>query len=116
VNSFKWLCAMFTLTTLCVPACGSDDSNKNNTNADAQAYLTSCQNLCVKMDTAKCTSAITISLADCKTLCQAASGMTGDCAAKYKAYGQCTDNATDPCTAESSCSTQMEAASTACGY
>jgi hypothetical protein len=116
VNSFKWLCAVFTLSTLCLPACGSDNSNKNNMNADAQAYLTSCENLCVKKDTAKCTGGITMSLADCKSLCQMATQMNGDCATKFKLYGQCTDSATDPCAAESNCSTQMETADTACGY
>ena len=116
MNSIKWLCAVLSLSALCLPACGSDDGNKNSTNADAQAYLTSCNNLCVKQDTAKCdTGGFTITVDDCKTLCQGmVQGMTGDCAAKYKAYGQCTDGASDPCTADTTCSTQMQAASAAC--
>jgi hypothetical protein len=114
VNSIKWLCAVLSLSALCLPACGSDDGNKNSTNADAQAYLTSCNNLCVKQDTAKCDTSGVFTLDDCKTFCQFANGMTGDCAAKYKAFGQCTDNASDPCTAETACSTQSEAANAAC--
>jgi hypothetical protein len=116
VNSIKWLCAILSLSALCLPACGSDDKKDNGTNADAQAYLTSCESLCTKKDTAQCTGGITLTLADCKDLCQLATAMTGDCAAKYKAYGLCTDNASDPCTAETACSTQMDAANTACGW
>lgn len=112
MNSFKWLCAALALSALSLPACGGDDK-KNSPNPDAQAYLTSCQNLCVKQDTAKCTSVVTMTLADCKSLCDALSqAIPGTCAAKYKAYGQCTDNASDACTAETACSTQMEAANT----
>ena len=115
MSSFKWLCAVLSLSALSLPACGGDDKNNNGTNADAQAYLTSCQNLCVKQDTAKCSGGITMSLADCKSLCEAiVQGMTGDCAAKYKTYGLCTDSAADACAADTTCATQLEAANSAC--
>lgn len=95
----------------------SDDSSDDTDNggSDAQAYVASCQNLCVKQDAAKCdTGGFTITVDDCKTLCQIAAGFTGDCAAKYKAYGECTDAQTDVCAADTNCTTQMQAASTAC--
>ena len=113
MNSLKWLCAVLSLSALSLPACGGDDKSSSSMNADAQAYLTSCQNLCVSQDTAKCTGAIVMSVADCKSLCQAfAESIPAACAAKYKAYGQCTDNGSDPCTADTACSTQLEAANT----
>jgi hypothetical protein len=117
VISIKQLCALgVSFSVLMVVGC-SDDSSDNGGNADAKAYITSCEKLCVAQDTAKCdTGGLTITVADCKTLCQLAAGFTGDCAAKYKLYGQCTDNLTDPCTADSACATQMDTASTACGF
>lgn len=113
MNSLKWFCAILSLSALSLPACGGDDKKDSGLSADAQAYLTSCQNLCVKQDTAKCTGAITMTLADCKDLCQVmAQALPANCAAKYKAYGLCTDNASDACTADTACSSQLEAANT----
>jgi hypothetical protein len=118
MNSFRRFCVLgISLTALSLVGCG-DDSNNNSSNADAQAYLASCQKLCDAQAAKACdTGGLTVTAADCKNLCQLATTMTGDCAAKYKAYGQCTDTAPDVCTADTTtCATQLSAANTACGY
>jgi hypothetical protein len=113
VNSLKRLCAILTLSALFLPACGGDDKSNNGLSAEAQAYLTSCQNLCVKEAATSCTDIIVMPVADCKSLCDAmAQAMPANCGAKYKDYGQCTDNLSDICTINTACSTQMEAMST----
>ena len=105
------------LSALMAVGCGDDSSSDSGGNADAKAYIASCEKLCVAQDTAKCdTGGMTITVADCKSLCQIAGGFTGDCATKYKLYGECTDKQTDVCAADTACATEMETASKACGF
>lgn len=117
--SIRQLCALtLSLSALLAIGCGDDNSDDNGGgNADAKAYIASCERLCVAQDAAKCdTGGLEMTVDDCKSLCQIGAGFTGDCAAKYKLYGDCTDKLTDVCTADTACSTEMETASTTCGF
>lgn len=116
MKSTRLICVLLALSPFTLIACGDDSSNDSGGNADAKAYLASCEKLCVAQDAKKCdTGGLTMTVEECKDWCQIATAMTGDCAAKYKAYGECTDKLEDVCTADTACSSQMEAASSACG-
>ncbi|HEY5956062.1 MAG TPA: hypothetical protein VIV60_05890 [Polyangiaceae bacterium] len=112
MKSIRLLCVLLALSPFTLIGCGDDSDNGN---ADAKAYVASCEKLCAAQDAKKCdTGAFAVTVDDCKGFCQFVAGATGDCAAKYKAYGECTDKAEDACTAETTCSSQQEAATNAC--
>jgi len=111
VKSIVFFCA-FSVLALGAVACSSDDNGSSGGNADATAYITSCKALCEEQTAASCSAYDTVD--ECNADCDQSAGATGDCAAKLKAYGACLDAASDPCTAEDACSTQMTAMMAAC--
>jgi hypothetical protein len=110
VKSIRVLCVLAALSCFSLVGCGDDNSNDSGGNADLKAAVASCEKLCDAQEAKKCESGITISAADCKQFCQIINAYPASCAAKWKAYADCTDKQADACTAQTSCSAEQEAA------